>query len=195
MSSKSSHDAWSESTLAKTVRRIRTYSSPTGIAYAIRDKWGMKSPKYGATYPLAYAVNPNPSRWHAKINEMTNFDLRQVSMKTALMDPTRRFEITRAALRQLQPRSKMALEARLGRAYGEGIDPIALVSELAGQPEGLARLYGALTWNGHSHQAASSDWGRSEAGPGTVETITGHMLDDFLISNLQTTLIAALLRA
>jgi hypothetical protein len=195
MSSKSSHDAWSESTLAKTLRRIRTYSSPTGIAYAIRDKWGMKSPKYGATDPLAYAVNPNPSRWHAKINEMTNFDLQQVSMKTALMDPTRRFEIVRAALRQLQPRSKMALEARLGRAFGEGNDPIALANELAGQPEGLARLYGALTWNGNSGQAPYSAWKGTESRPGMVHTITGHMLDDFLISNLQTTLIAALLRA
>jgi hypothetical protein len=149
MTSTGSHDAWSETTLAKTIRRVRTYTSPTGIAYAIRDKWGMKSPKYGATDPLAYAVNPNPSGWHSRIN----------------------------------------------RAFGEGLDPIGLVSELAGQPEGLARLYGALTWNGSPVHESSTEWGSSASGPGMVHTITGHMLDDFLISGLQTTLIADLLRA
>ena len=195
MTSSGSHDAWSETTLAKTIRRIRTYTSPTGIAYAIRDKWAMKSPKYRATDPLAYAVNPNPSGWHSRINQMTNFDLQQVSMKAMLMDPARRNETVRTALRKLQPRSKMALEARLIRAFGEGLDPIGVVSDLVGQPEGLARLYGALTWNGSPVHESSTEWGSSASGPGMVHTITGHMLDDFLISGLQTTLIADLLRA
>ena len=189
-----SNALWSETFVEKWTRRIRTYTSGVQIALVIRDKWGMKNPRFGATDPLMYAVNPNASGWHARINDTVNMELEPIGMKASKLDPARRYDLVRRELRTLPPRSKLALEARLTNAFGSGHDPVALVAELAGQPLGLPRLYGALTWNGAPEPVdpSGSRWG--EAQPRLVQAITGEMLDDFLIYSLQTRLIAAFLR-
>jgi hypothetical protein len=174
------------------VRRFRTYTSGYRLAMHIRDKWGMRHPKYGATGPLAYAINPSPSKWHARINEGIRIELEPIGMRAALLTPERRYDVVRDALRRLPDRSKLALDARLARAFGQGHNPIVLISDLVGQPDGLPRLYGALTWNGEPHPTTYSAWGSAESQPRRIPVLTGNMLDDFLIRSLQTTLLTAL---